>query len=78
MDLRLTLRDRHSRVRFLKPILRAYALGYLSAVTPKLVAHARHFASRDWTPKQKFREVRRRRRASILLTAMSDVTAPRA
>ncbi|KAJ5324912.1 Integral membrane protein, partial [Penicillium atrosanguineum] len=38
-------------------ILRAYALGYLSAVTPKLVTYARHFARRDWSPKQKLCEL---------------------
>ncbi|KAJ5215641.1 uncharacterized protein N7498_002048 [Penicillium cinerascens] len=57
MDLRSGLPDRHVKTRILKPILRAYALGYLSAVTPKLVTYARRLASRDLSPKQKLREL---------------------
>jgi hypothetical protein len=39
-------------------ILRAYALGYLSAVTPKLISYARRLGARNWDTTQKLREVR--------------------
>lgn len=40
-------------------LLRAYALGYLSSVTPKLVSYVRRLGNKDWTTQQKLQEVRR-------------------
>ncbi|KAJ5666704.1 hypothetical protein N7462_011113 [Penicillium macrosclerotiorum] len=57
--VRLGLRDRQLQARIIKPILRAYALGYLSSLTPKLISYARHFASRDWSAPKKFQELAR-------------------
>ncbi|CEJ53764.1 Putative Integral membrane protein [Penicillium brasilianum] len=55
--VRLSLRDKHFRMRVLKPILRAYALGYLSSVTPKLVTFVRRLRSQDWSFRQKIQEL---------------------
>ncbi|KAJ5253021.1 hypothetical protein N7489_003431 [Penicillium chrysogenum] len=53
------LRRRHGRdnIRVFKPLLRAYALGYLSSVTPKLVSYVRRLRSKDWTAQQKLQEL---------------------
>ncbi|KXG50563.1 uncharacterized protein PGRI_070540 [Penicillium griseofulvum] len=53
------LRRRHGRdnVRIFKPLLRAYALGYLSSVTPKLVYYVRRLRNTDWTTQQKLQEL---------------------
>ncbi|KGO49010.1 hypothetical protein PEX1_079110 [Penicillium expansum] len=52
------LRRHHGRdnVRVFKPLLRAYALGYLSSVTPKLVSYVRQLRNKDWTTQQKLQE----------------------
>ncbi|KAJ5974521.1 hypothetical protein N7481_011731 [Penicillium waksmanii] len=55
--VRLSLYDRQFRTRVLNPILRAYALGYLSAVTPKLISYARRLGARNWDTTQKLREL---------------------
>ncbi|CAI7569688.1 unnamed protein product [Penicillium crustosum] len=54
-----TLRRRNGRdnVRIFKPLLRAYALGYLSSVTPKLVSYVRRLRNKDWTAQQKLQEL---------------------
>jgi hypothetical protein len=39
-------------------LLRAYALGYLSSVTPKLASYVRRLRTKDWTSQQKLQEVR--------------------
>ncbi|KAJ5933204.1 hypothetical protein N7516_007693 [Penicillium verrucosum] len=54
-----TFRRRHGRdnVRVFKPLLRAYALGYLSSVTPKLVSYVRRLRNKDWTAQQKLQEL---------------------
>lgn len=54
--VRLSLHDSQFRARVLQPILRAYALGYLSAVTPKLVSYARRLGARNWDTTQRLRE----------------------
>ncbi|CAI7622000.1 unnamed protein product [Penicillium bialowiezense] len=53
------LRRRHGRdnVRIIKPLLRAYALGYLSSVTPKLASYVRRLRTKDWTSQQKLQEL---------------------
>ncbi|KAJ5598741.1 hypothetical protein N7537_008825 [Penicillium hordei] len=53
-----TLRRRHGRdnVRVFKPLLRAYALGYLSSVTPKLMSYVRRLRTKDWSAQQKLQE----------------------
>ncbi|KAJ5205231.1 hypothetical protein N7491_004145 [Penicillium cf. griseofulvum] len=53
------LRRRHGRdnIRVFKPLLRAYALGYLSSVTPKLVFYVRRLRNKDWTAQQKLQEL---------------------
>ncbi|KAF7714055.1 Integral membrane protein [Penicillium ucsense] len=51
--------NRRLRFRLLKPILRAYALGYLSYVTPKIVARAKQLSQRGWTIRQKIEEILR-------------------
>ncbi|KAJ5339811.1 hypothetical protein N7452_006539 [Penicillium brevicompactum] len=52
-------RRRHGRdnVRIAKPLLRAYALGYLSSVTPKLASYVRRLRTKDWTTQQKLEEL---------------------
>ncbi|KAJ5805266.1 hypothetical protein N7474_011153 [Penicillium riverlandense] len=56
----LPSRDRHVNARVLKPILRAYALGYLSSVTPKLISYVRRLGShKGWTTEQKLQELAR-------------------
>ncbi|CAL5869837.1 uncharacterized protein PFLUO_LOCUS4068 [Penicillium psychrofluorescens] len=50
----LPSRDRN----LLKPILRAYALGYLSSVTPKLISYVRRLGNnKGWTTEQKLQEL---------------------
>ncbi|KAJ5123885.1 uncharacterized protein N7515_007710 [Penicillium bovifimosum] len=53
------IRRRHGtdNVRVFKPLLRAYALGYLSSVTPKLVSYVRRLRNKDWTTQQKLQEL---------------------
>ncbi|KAK5806068.1 hypothetical protein VI817_000326 [Penicillium citrinum] len=57
--VRLNLHDRHFRARVVQPssILRAYALGYLSAVTPKFLSYVRRLGSRNWDSNQKLFEL---------------------
>ncbi|CAG7917783.1 unnamed protein product [Penicillium olsonii] len=52
-------RRRHERdnIRVIKPLLRAYALGYLSSVTPKLASYVRRLRTKDWTTQQKLQEL---------------------
>ncbi|KAJ5319840.1 hypothetical protein N7508_000123 [Penicillium antarcticum] len=45
------------RNRAVNPLLRAYALGYLSSVTPRLVSYVRRLARQDWTAQQKLQEL---------------------
>ncbi|KAJ5645950.1 hypothetical protein N7490_002322 [Penicillium lividum] len=54
---RLSLSDRHLDAQILKPIIRAYALGYLSSVTPKLITFARRLGSKNVSMKQKLQEL---------------------
>ncbi|KAJ5565600.1 hypothetical protein N7535_007238 [Penicillium sp. DV-2018c] len=61
------IRRRHGTdsVRVLKPVsadgdcslLRAYALGYLSSVTPRLLSYVRRLRNKDWTTQQKLQEL---------------------
>ncbi|KAJ5671046.1 hypothetical protein N7507_000173 [Penicillium longicatenatum] len=55
--VRLSLPDRHFNAQIFKPIIRAYALGYLSAVTPKLISLARRLGNKNGSTKQKFQEL---------------------
>ncbi|KAJ5925075.1 hypothetical protein N7454_007714 [Penicillium verhagenii] len=55
--VRLNLPDRHFDAQILKPIIRAYALGYLSSVTPKLIAFARRLGSKNGSTKQRLQEL---------------------
>ncbi|KAJ6059491.1 hypothetical protein N7444_003130 [Penicillium canescens] len=45
------------RDRAVNPLLRAYALGYLSSVTPRLVSYVRRLDRQDWTAQQKLQEL---------------------
>ncbi|CAG8011315.1 unnamed protein product [Penicillium salamii] len=58
-NMELAPRRRHERhnVRVINPLLRAYALGYLSSVTPKLASYARRLRTKDWTTQQKLQEL---------------------
>ncbi|KAJ5907410.1 hypothetical protein N7495_000092 [Penicillium taxi] len=49
----LSLRDRQFRAQILKPILRAYALVYLSSITPRLVTFIRQLRNKDESTKEK-------------------------
>ncbi|KAJ5175866.1 uncharacterized protein N7482_001743 [Penicillium canariense] len=55
--VRSSLRDRRFRAQIWKPILRAYTLGYLSSVTPKLVAYIRRLRSQGWSIKHNLQEL---------------------
>ncbi|KAJ6014102.1 hypothetical protein N7540_008693 [Penicillium herquei] len=54
---RLSSGSRHCRAQILKPIIRAYALGYLSSVTPKIVSYTRRLRNKDLSNKEKFQEL---------------------
>ncbi|KAJ5618459.1 hypothetical protein N7528_007102 [Penicillium herquei] len=56
---RLSSGSRHCRAQILKPIIRAYALGYLSSVTPKIVSYTRHLRNKDLSTKEKLQELAR-------------------
>ncbi|KAJ5173577.1 uncharacterized protein N7500_001508 [Penicillium coprophilum] len=45
------------KVRIFKPLLRAYALGYLSSITPKLLSYVRQLRNKNWTAQQKLQEL---------------------
>ncbi|KAJ5281251.1 hypothetical protein N7478_006623 [Penicillium angulare] len=55
--IRLSLRDRYFRDKILKPIIRAYALGYLSSVTPKLISYIRCLGNKNRSTKEKLQEL---------------------
>ncbi|KAJ5780161.1 hypothetical protein N7457_005321 [Penicillium paradoxum] len=71
------LRGRHGRddVRIFKPLLRAYALGYLSSVTPKLVAYVRRLGNKHWTTRQKLRELAKVLTGPLRLNSFPTVCA---
>ncbi|KAJ5729434.1 uncharacterized protein N7483_003942 [Penicillium malachiteum] len=54
---RLSSGSRHCRAQILKPIIRAYALGYLSSITPKIVSYTRHLRDKDLSTKEKLQEL---------------------
>ncbi|EKV04026.1 Integral membrane protein [Penicillium digitatum] len=59
MEPALWRRHRRDNVRVIKPLLHAYALGYLSSVTPKLISYVRRLRNKDWTAQQKLQELAR-------------------
>ncbi|CAI7602587.1 unnamed protein product [Penicillium glandicola] len=72
------LRRRHGRdnVRVFKPLLRAYALGYLSSVTPKLVYYVRRLRNnKDWTAQQKLQELAKVLTGPLRLNSFPTVCA---
>ncbi|EAW14082.1 uncharacterized protein ACLA_071150 [Aspergillus clavatus NRRL 1] len=48
-----------SKTRILQPILRAYAIGYLSSTTPRVVSYLRRLKAKDLSNKQKIEELSR-------------------
>ncbi|KAJ5519433.1 hypothetical protein N7453_001855 [Penicillium expansum] len=71
------LRRHHGRdnVRVFKPLLRAYALGYLSSVTPKLVSYVRQLRNKDWTTQQKLQELAKVLTGPLRLNSFPTVCA---
>ncbi|KAL4910108.1 hypothetical protein BDW74DRAFT_48329 [Aspergillus multicolor] len=58
MDSAALIRRHHRTARLLKPVLRAYALGYLSSATPKIIACLRRtWSNNDWSYRRKLEEL---------------------
>ncbi|XHG02184.1 hypothetical protein AWENTII_005540 [Aspergillus wentii] len=65
------VRGQSNNIRVIKPILRAYALGYLSSTTPKVIASLRRLRGHELSCKEKLQELSRALTSAIRLNSFA-------
>ncbi|PYI08558.1 integral membrane protein [Aspergillus sclerotiicarbonarius CBS 121057] len=75
MDSATIARRHHSGVRVLRPILRAYALGYLSSTAPRIITCLRRIRGHDLSVGEKLKELSRTLTSTIRLDAFPTFCA---
>ncbi|PWY71657.1 integral membrane protein [Aspergillus heteromorphus CBS 117.55] len=75
MDSVTIARGHRSRIRVLQPIIRAYALGYLSSTTPRVIACLRRIQGHDLSLKEKLTELFNALKSTIRLESFSTFCA---